>query len=126
VAKWHRRRWIISDYLGEDIDFVLSARQGRPRLVAHLASELPPLTIDEAQAACEMAYRPLLIVDDVTLQPLDAVATSDFYDLRVERHRRPATVFTSNRDPSEWLAVMADPLLVQSAIDRIRARRGSS
>lgn len=61
----------------------------------------------------------LLIVDDVTLQPLDAVATSDFYDLVVERHRRAATVFTSNRDTSEWLAVMADPLLAQSAIDRV-------
>jgi DNA replication protein DnaC len=61
----------------------------------------------------------LLIVDDVILQPLDAVATSDFYDLVVERHRRAATAFTSNRDTSEWLAVMADPLLAQSAIDRV-------
>ncbi len=61
----------------------------------------------------------LLIVDDVTLQPLDAIATSDFYDLVVERHRRAATAFTSNRDTSEWLAVMADPLLAQSAIDRV-------
>jgi DNA replication protein DnaC len=61
----------------------------------------------------------LLVLDDVTLQPLDAVATSDFYDLVVERHRRAATTFTSNRDTSEWLAVMADPLLAQSAIDRV-------
>ena len=61
----------------------------------------------------------LLILDDVTLQALDAVATSDFYDLVVERHRRAATVFTSNRDTSEWLAVMADPLLAQSAVDRV-------
>jgi DNA replication protein DnaC len=61
----------------------------------------------------------LLIIDDVTLQALDAVATSDFYDLVVERHRRAATAFTSNRDTSEWLAVMADPLLAQSAIDRV-------
>lgn len=61
----------------------------------------------------------LLIVDDVTLQALDATATSDFYDLVVERHRRASTVLTSNRDTSEWLAVMADPLLAQSATDRI-------
>jgi DNA replication protein DnaC len=61
----------------------------------------------------------LLIVDDVTLQALDATATSDFYDLVVERHRRAATVLSSNRDTSEWLAVMADPLLAQSAIDRL-------
>jgi len=43
----------------------------------------------------------------------------DFYDVVVERHRRAATAFTSNRDTSEWLAVMADPLLAQSAIDRV-------
>jgi DNA replication protein DnaC len=61
----------------------------------------------------------LLILDDVTLQSLDATATSDFYDLVVERHRRAATALSSNRDPSEWLAEMADPLLAQSAIDRL-------
>ena len=39
----------------------------------------------------------------------------------VERHRAAATVLTSNRDPSEWLAVMADPLLAQSAVDRLKS-----
>jgi hypothetical protein len=28
-------------------------------------------------------------------------------------------VVTSDRDPSEWLAMMADPLLAQSAVDRL-------
>jgi len=32
-----------------------------------------------------------------------------------------ATVLTSNRDPSEWLAVMADPPLAQSAVDRLKS-----
>ena len=39
----------------------------------------------------------------------------------VERHRSASTVLTSNRDPSEWLAVMADPLLAQSAVDRMKS-----
>lgn len=30
-------------------------------------------------------------------------------------------MITSNRDPSEWIAVMSDPLLAQSAIDRLVA-----
>ena len=30
-------------------------------------------------------------------------------------------MLTSNRDPSEWLAFMADPLLAQSAIDRLKS-----
>jgi DNA replication protein DnaC len=63
----------------------------------------------------------LLIVDDFALQPLDATQTGDVYELVVERHHNAATVLTSNRDPSEWLAVMADPLLAQSAVDRLKS-----
>ena len=61
----------------------------------------------------------LLILDDLCLQALDATETADFYDLVVERHHRSATVVSSNRDPSEWLALMADPMLAQSAVDRL-------
>ena len=39
----------------------------------------------------------------------------------MERHRSAATVLTSNRDPDEWLSVMADPLLAQSAVDRMKS-----
>jgi DNA replication protein DnaC len=63
----------------------------------------------------------LLIVDDFALRDLDAVETQDFYELVVERHLKSSTVVTSNRDPSEWLAVMADALLAQSAIDRLQS-----
>jgi DNA replication protein DnaC len=63
----------------------------------------------------------LLIIDDFALQPLDALDTADIYELIVERHRAAATVATSNREPIEWLGLMADPLLAQSAIDRLQS-----
>jgi DNA replication protein DnaC len=63
----------------------------------------------------------LLIIDDFALQPLDALDTADVYELIVERHRAAATVVTSNREPIEWLGLMADPLLAQSAIDRLQS-----
>jgi DNA replication protein DnaC len=63
----------------------------------------------------------LLLIDDYALQPLDATETADIYEICVERHHQAATVLTSNRDPSEWLAVMADPLLAQSAVDRLKS-----
>jgi DNA replication protein DnaC len=66
-----------------------------------------------------LAHIQLLIIDDFCLQPLDATETADFYELVVERHHKAATVVTSNREPSEWLALMADPLLAQSAVDRL-------
>ena len=63
----------------------------------------------------------LLILDDFCLQPMDAADTADIYEIIVERHRAAATVVTSNREPAEWLAMMADPLLAQSAIDRLQS-----
>ena len=66
-----------------------------------------------------LAHVQLLIIDDFCLQALDATETADFYELVVERHRKTATVLTSNREPSEWLTMMADPLLAQSAVDRL-------
>jgi DNA replication protein DnaC len=63
----------------------------------------------------------LLILDDFALSALDAIDTAEVYELIVERHRSSATVVTSNRDPIEWLALMADPLLAQSAIDRLQS-----
>ncbi len=63
----------------------------------------------------------LLIIDDLALQNLDPLDTADIYELIVERHRTAATVVTSNRTPVEWLGLMADPLLAQSAIDRLQS-----
>ena len=61
----------------------------------------------------------LLILDDFALHPLDVDATQDVYEVVVERHRRASTVVVSNREPQEWLPTMADPLLAQSAVDRL-------
>ena len=61
----------------------------------------------------------LLILDDFALQPLDPTETADFYQLCVERHQKASTVVTSNRTAEEWLSMMADPLLAQSAVDRL-------
>ena len=61
----------------------------------------------------------MLIIDDFALQPLDETATTDFYELIVARHRKNATIVTSNRAPDEWLALMHDQLLAQSAVDRL-------
>jgi DNA replication protein DnaC len=63
----------------------------------------------------------LLIIDDFALRAMDPMATNDFYELAVARHRKHTTIWTSNRDPAEWIALMADTLLAQAAIDRVTA-----
>ncbi|MDN5768462.1 MAG: IS21-like element helper ATPase IstB [Humibacillus sp.] len=61
----------------------------------------------------------VLIIDDFALRALDPTQTNDFYELVVERHRKKSTIWVSNREPSEWLAMTTDTLLAQSAIDRL-------
>lgn len=61
----------------------------------------------------------LLVVDDFGLHRLTAQQSSDLYDLIIERHRRSSFVFTSNRSVDEWLGLFDDPILGNSALDRL-------
>ena len=61
----------------------------------------------------------LLIIDDFALDTMDAVESRDAHELITERHRSGAMILTSNRGPDEWLAMFADPMRAQSAIDRL-------
>ena len=60
----------------------------------------------------------LLVLDDFGLKKLSRQATSDFYDVLIERHTRSSTIMTSNRSVEEWMAVFDEPMLGQSALDR--------
>ena len=64
----------------------------------------------------------LLIVDDLALQALDQTETQDFYEIVVDRHQVSSTIVTSNREPGEWLDVMADPMLAQRRSIAFRTR----
>ena len=60
----------------------------------------------------------VLIIDDFGLRPLSGEETSDLFELVTERHQAASMVITSNREPSEWLSMLADPLLAQALVDR--------
>ena len=61
----------------------------------------------------------LLAIDDFALRRLDARQSSDFYEVIIERHRRSSTIVTSNRGIEEWIPLFDDPILAQSALDRL-------
>jgi len=61
----------------------------------------------------------LLILDDFGLHRLTAQQSSDLYELVVERHRRASFILTSNRAVDEWLGLFDDPILGNSALDRL-------
>jgi DNA replication protein DnaC len=61
----------------------------------------------------------VLIIDDFGLRRLDPQQSSDLYEVILERHRRASTILTSNRTIDEWIALFDDPILAQSAVDRL-------
>lgn len=61
----------------------------------------------------------LLVLDDFGLHRLTQQQSEDFYALIIERHRRSSFIVTSNRDVSEWVGLFADPILANSALDRL-------
>lgn len=60
----------------------------------------------------------LLIIDDFGLRAMDEMETADTYELVTARHQAGSMVLTSNREPPEWLGILADPLLAQALVDR--------
>lgn len=60
----------------------------------------------------------LLIIDDFGLRALSDAETADLFEIVTARHQAASIVLTSNRDPSEWLPLLADPLLAQALVDR--------
>ena len=61
----------------------------------------------------------LLILDDFGIHRLSQQQSEDLYALIIERHRRSSFVVTSNREVGEWQALFADPILANSALDRL-------
>jgi DNA replication protein DnaC len=61
----------------------------------------------------------LLVLDDFGLHRLTQQQSEDLYALIIERHRRSSFIVTSNREVSEWVALFADPILANSALDRL-------
>jgi DNA replication protein DnaC len=60
----------------------------------------------------------VLIIDDLALRAMDGNETSDLHAIICARHRRASMIVTSNREPSEWLGLLADPLQGQALVDR--------
>lgn len=61
----------------------------------------------------------LLVIDDFGLRRLTTQQSTDFYEVIIERHRRASTIVTSNRAIEEWIPLFDDPILAQSALDRL-------
>lgn len=101
-----------------------ACRAGRSVVFTRADTMLKSLRQSRADNSTERVMRKLLaadvlIIDDFGLRRLDSEQSSDFYELVIERHRRGSTIVTSNRTVDEWVPLFDDPILAQSALDRL-------
>lgn len=61
----------------------------------------------------------VLILDDFGLSPLTTLQAEDIYELICERHLKSSIIVTSNRPPQDWLTLFPDPVMANSALDRL-------
>ena len=61
----------------------------------------------------------LLILDDLGLHKLTVQQSADLYELIIGRHRASSFVLTSNRSVEESLRPFDDPIMGNSALDRL-------
>ncbi len=61
----------------------------------------------------------LLIIDDFALSALTSVQAEDFYEIVAERHLKSSIIITSNRPPQDWIPLFPDPVMANSALDRL-------
>jgi len=61
----------------------------------------------------------VLILDDFGLTSFTATQAEDIYELITERHLKSSLIITSNRPPQDWLALFPDPVMANSALDRL-------
>jgi len=101
-----------------------ACRKGFTTLFVKAKRMLGPLAAGRADDTRDRRLRTyllpdLLIVDDFGLRKLTIEQADDFYDVVTERHLAGSMIVTSNRDLREWVALFPDPVLGNSAMDRL-------
>ncbi len=101
-----------------------SCRAGKKVLFTRADSILKELHQSRADHTMDKVIRKLisvdlLIIDDFGLRRFNHEQSSDLYEVIIERHKRSSTIFTSNRTIDEWIPLFDDPILAQSALDRL-------
>lgn len=61
----------------------------------------------------------VLIIDDFGLCALSSTQAEDFYEIVTERYLKSPIIITSNRPPQDWIPLFPDPVMANSAMDRL-------
>jgi DNA replication protein DnaC len=61
----------------------------------------------------------VLVLDDFGMREFTPTQAEDLYELICERFRVRSMIVTSNRSPKDWYALFPNPVLAESALDRL-------
>ncbi len=61
----------------------------------------------------------LLVVDDFAIRAMTREEAKDLYEIIIECHEVKSSIFTFARAPEEWQKLFPDPILGNSALDRL-------
>jgi DNA replication protein DnaC len=64
----------------------------------------------------------LLVIDDWAMRECTTQQADDLYELISELTRAGSMILTSNHSPQDWYALFPNPVLVESALDRLLGR----
>jgi DNA replication protein DnaC len=95
-----------------------STAQKSTRGVGHLEGHYP-VNVRHARIMRSLTGAQLLILDDWGLDPLDAGARRDIYEILEERYGRRSTILTSQVPVDKWHEVIGDPTYADAILDRL-------
>jgi len=61
----------------------------------------------------------LLILDDFAMKEFTKTQAEDLYELIDRRHNSSSMIVTANRAPKDWYALFPNPVIAESALDRL-------
>ena len=61
----------------------------------------------------------VLILDDFGMREFTSTQAEDLYELICGRYRAGSMIVTSNRPPTDWYTLFPNPVLAESALDRL-------
>lgn len=101
-----------------------ACRKGYEVLYAKTTRMLRALLASRADQSWEKRIRryikpDVLILDDFGLSSFTTVQAEDIYEIIAERHLKSSIIATSNRPPRDWVALFPDPVMANSALDRL-------
>lgn len=101
-----------------------ACRRGHRVLFSKTTHLLRDLAGGRADGTWERRFRhylqpDLLILDDFAMKELTSAQAEDIYELVDGRVGRGSMVVTSNRGPQDWYPLFPNPVLAESAMDRL-------